>query len=136
MNIDRSLILFLLIGVGNTALNWAIMLVLYTNLGFGYWPASAVGYVLTSALSFILNRRFSFKSKGNVWVDLARFVLVIGVCYFMANAVAKPLIEWALSMPQLSGLSKWSGQIALIFGNVVFTGLNYVGQRLFAFKDR
>lgn len=136
MKLDRSLLIFLVIGVGNTILNWVIMLVLYTNLGLGYWPSSAIGYVVTSALSFALNRRYSFRSKGNVWVDLARFVVVIGVCYFVANAMAKPLIERALRWDALAGLQKWTGQIALIFGNVVFTGLNYVGQRVFAFRDR
>ncbi len=136
MKMDRSLPIFLAIGVGNTLLNWVLMLVLYTNMGLGFWPSSAIGYVVTSALSFILNRKYSFQSKGNVWIDLARFVAVIGLCYFVANAMAKPLIEWVLRWDVLSVLQKWSGQIALLFGNVVFTALNYVGQRLFAFKDR
>ena len=131
---DRSLVVFLLIGGLNTLLNWAIMLVLYTNLGMPKWPASAIGYTITSALSFFLNRRFSFHSNGVFWGDLIRFALVIGVCYVAANLIAFPLIDWLLHLPAFASVAKWSGQAALLFGNVVFTILNYFGQRFFAFN--
>ena len=134
--IDRSMVLFLLVGILNTGLNWVIMLVLNRKMGLGYWQSSAVGYVITSALSFVLNRKYSFRSKGDLWGDLWRFALVIGVCYFIANAMAKPFIGWLFSIPTLSGLSEWTEPVALIFGNVVFTALNYIGQRYVAFARR
>ena len=134
--LDRSVVIFLIIGLLNTALNWLIMLVLNTKLGFGFWISSAVGYVITSALSFVLNRKFSFKSKGDWRSDLARFVLVIGCCYFAANMMAKPFIEWLFGTEMLLKYAKWTEPVALIFGNIVFTVLNYFGQRFIAFTHR
>lgn len=132
--LDKSFVIFLLIGGLNTLLNWIIMLVLYTNLGMDEWTASAIGYTLTSALSFFLNRKFSFRSKGAFWGDLIRFALVIGACYLIANLIAFPFIKWLLDLPAFVSIQRWSGQIALIFGNVLFTILNYFGQRFFAFN--
>ena len=134
--LDWSVISFLMIGVLNTGLNWAIMLVLNQRLGFGYWASSAVGYVLTSALSFVLNRKYSFRSKGDWKGDLARFVLVIAVCYFIANLLAKPFIEWAFSWPMFAQYAKLAEPVALIVGNVLFTVLNYFGQRFIAFMHK
>lgn len=133
--IQRSLFIFLAIGVMNTLLNWALMLLLYNRLGLNYWGASAIGFLVTSALSFVLNRRFSFRSAGRLGGDLARFALVIGVCYFVAYLIARPLIQLILGLDALARLRPWSDQIALIFGNVIFTGLNYFGQRFFAFRE-
>ena len=130
---DRGTVLFLLVGLMNTGLNWLIMLVLNQGFHLGYWPSSAAGYVITSVLSFVLNRKFSFKSRGDVWGDLWRFALVIAVCYFIANSLAKPFIEWLFGMPLFSAFSKWAEPVALIFGNIMFTIPNYFGQRYIAF---
>lgn len=133
---DRSMVSFALIGGLNTLLNWVIMLVLYTNLGLSKWAASAVGYVLTGALSFVLNRKFSFHSKGSLARDLLRFVAVFGACYLLGNQLAFSFVGWLLDKPLFQGIAKWSGQIQLLAGNVVFTVLNYFGQRFFAFNAK
>ena len=134
--IDRSLIIFIGVGILNTGLNWVLMLVLSTYFGLNYWASGVIGYTVTSALSFYLNRRFSFHSEGAFWGDLLRFVMVIGLCYLISNSIAKPFIEYMLGFQVLSGFSQYSVQIALIFGNVVFTALNYIGQRFFAFSAK
>ena len=136
MKISRSLFIFMLIGLGNTGLNMLIMLALYRHFGLGHWSASAIGFVITSALSFLLNRKFSFNSQGKPVSDLWRFVLVIAACYFVAYALALPMIEWAVDLPVFVRLAPWGGEIALLLGNVIFTALNYLGQRFFAFAKR
>lgn len=132
---ERSLWMFLLVGVGNTLLSMLLMLLLYEQLGLGYWGSSALAFVLGSAFSFIMNRRFSFKSRGNLWGDLARFVLVIAACYLVAFSLSRPLIREMLKWRALTFLAPWADQIAMIAGNVIFTALNYFGQRFFAFRN-
>ncbi len=53
---------FLLVGVVNTLVGAAIMFGLYNLAGCSYWVSSATNYVLTSILSFFLNRSFTFQS--------------------------------------------------------------------------
>lgn len=136
--LQRSMLIFLLIGGMNTLLNWALMLLLDGILPLSddprFWVSSAIGYTVTSAISFVLNRKFSFASKNSIRHDLPRFVLVIAACYLIANYAARPLVGWALSWDAFSRFSAYFNQVAMIFGNVVFTILNYFGQRFFAFK--
>ena len=96
---DRSLILFLVIGVGNTLISFVIMQAMYA-LGWG-------GY----------------------------FALVIAVCYLLAYSAARPATIWLLNKLAPGGiLPVGNDQIAMLVGQVLFTGLNYLGQRFFAFK--
>ena len=129
---DRSLWIFLLIGIGNTALAFVIMQGLNRLWGEGYWAPSAIAYTLTSVLSYVLNRRFSFQNDAPVVSTAWRFVLVIGVCYLIAHVIAPPVTGWALR--QLPATSASADQIAMAVAQVLFTGLNYLGQRFFAFQ--
>jgi putative flippase GtrA len=133
--LDKSLLFFLLIGAGNTLLSMGIMYLLYTLAGFGYWGSSAVAFTLTSILSFLLNKRLSFRYEGHVWAAAVRFALVIAVCYLIAYSLAQPATAWLLGkMMSAAFSSETIDKVALLTGQVLFTGLNYFGQRFFAFR--
>ena len=132
---DRSLFFFLLIGVLNTLLSAGIMYLLYTRMNGGYWLSSAIAFALTSVLSFFLNKRFSFRSDDPVGGAALRFALVILVCYVIAYLIAKPataLLLAAIFPAKNLPVEK----IALFTGQILFTGLNYIGQRFFAFRKK
>jgi putative flippase GtrA len=133
--LDKSLLFFLLIGAGNTLLSMGIMYLLYTLAGFGYWGSSAVAFTLTSILSFVLNKRLSFQYEGKVWLAAFRFAIVIAVCYLIAYSLAQPATAWLLGKMMSTTLSTATiDKAALLTGQVLFTGLNYFGQRFFAFR--
>ncbi len=134
---DKSLLFFLLIGVGNTLLSTAIMVLLYSLAGFGYWGSSALAFAVTSVLSFLLNKRLSFQYEGNVWPAALRFSMVIAVCYLIAYSLAQPATIWLLTSVAGASLpAETIEKVALLTGQVLFTGLNYVGQRFFAFRKQ
>ena len=128
--IDRKLAKFLLVGVVNTLVGTAIMFGLYNLAHCSYWVSSAANYILTSILSFFLNKYFTFKSRGQSWQEIVRFVLNIAVCYFVAYGLAKPLVTAVLG----NAGEDLRDAVAMLAGMVIFTGLNYLGQRFFAFK--
>lgn len=134
--IDRKLAKFLLVGVVNTLVGTAIMFGLYNLAHCSYWVSSAANYILTSILSFFLNKYFTFESKGNSAGEVLRFALNIAVCYLLAYGAAQPLAQWAIPRLGWGWLVRWQGQITLICGNGLFTCLNYFGQRCFAFRER
>lgn len=131
--LEPSLRWFLLIGLGNTVLSLTIQLALYSYVKLGYWPSSALAFCIASVSSFYFNRKYSFHSRGSVLGDAARFALNIALCYLIAYGAAQPLVNWLV--PRLGGwLIPWQGQISLVAGNGLFTCLNYLGQRFFAFR--
>ncbi len=128
---ESSLVRFLIVGAGNTLLSAAIMFLLE---GLGYWPSTAIAYVAGAVLSFFLNRSFTFHSDEVVWKAAAKFALNVAVCYAVAYALAPPLMGWLLGRTALSAL--WRERAAKLLGMALYTGLNYCGQRFFAFKKR
>lgn len=130
--IDAKLVKFLLVGVVNTIVGLSIELFLFNILHCGVWISSATNYILTSILSFFLNKYFTFQNREHSWYQVLRFALNIAVCYLLAHGIAVPLMEWLLR-----GASEaLRGNVTLLTGMCLFTGLNYLGQRFFAFAQK
>lgn len=138
---DKSLLIFLLIGGGNTVISTVgsqLLLGPFTQLWGekgGYWGSTALMFALTSIASFILNRRFSFESKAPLLQSAVRFSVVIAVCYLVSFGLSDFLAPWVLGAiaPQLT--NEWVTRIAMLFAQCIFTLFNYVGQRVWAFKE-
>ncbi len=130
--IDKKLFKFLIVGVINTLVGTAIMFGLYNIVGTDYWVSSITNYVLTSILSFFLNKYFTFENRTKSFSQILKFALNIVVCYVIAYGVAKPLIKFMLSGQSV----KIRDNVAMLAGMCLFTGLNYIGQRFFAFKSK
>lgn len=128
---DAKLLRFLIVGVINTLVGMAIMFGLYNLAGCTYWVSSAANYILTSILSFFLNKYFTFKNKEQSAAQVLRFVVNIAVCYLVAYGIAKPLCLKLMSSASVS----LRDNVSMLVGMVLFTGLNYLGQRLFAFRE-
>lgn len=143
---DVKLLKFMAVGVLNTLVGTAIMFSLFNLAHLGYWVSSAANYILTSILSFFLNKYFTFKSKGVLWKEALRFAANIAVCYLLAYGIAKKLTFFVLShigaglytgvFAKLFASEKiMSENIAMVVGMCLFVAFNYFGQRFFAFKS-
>lgn len=129
--VDDKFLRFLIVGVINTLVGTAIMFGLYNLAGASYWVSSAANYILTSILSFFLNKYFTFRNRGFSFRQVLRFALNIAVCYLLAYGIAKPIV-----MHLLAGQAKsLQENAAMLAGMCLFTGFNYLGQRFFAFRE-
>lgn len=133
---DKSFLIFLIIGVVNTLFGLSVYYFCYNVLSVGYWPSSIADYVLGSVLSYFLNKRFSFHYQQTDWRSISRFVLSIAVCFTIAYAIARPLTRWGLSVVGLPLSIQWIENVAGLTGTALFTILNYLGQRFFAFAQK
>ena len=106
------------------------MFVFYNVFHLSYWISSASNYFFGSILSYFLNKNFTFKYGAFDFKSVLRFTINILVCYIIAYSVAKPLIRHLLEGQSVT----IQENIAMLVGTVLFTGLNYLGQRFFAFK--
>lgn len=128
--LDFTLPKFLLVGVFNTLIGCGLMFLLYNWAGCSYWVSSAANYVVGGTISFILNKYFTFNARKWSWTEVGRFILTVAFCYIIAYTLAKPLVLYLLT-----GYSvKIQENVAMAVGMCLYTGLNYLGQKFFAFK--
>jgi putative flippase GtrA len=121
---------FLLVGVVNTLVGCGAMFLLYNLAHWSYWLSSAANYVLGGIVSFFLNKYFTFRKKDWSWGQVARFAVNVAVCWLLAYGLAKPLVLRALD-----GRPTWLQEnAAMLVGMCLYTVLNYLGQRFFAFR--
>ena len=129
---DEKLLKFILVGVVNTLVGMAIMFGLYNLAHCSYWVSSAANYILTSILSYFLNKYFTFQNRERSMGQVVRFVVNIAVCYGLAYGIAKPLCLQLLA----NASTTVRDNVSMLVGMCLFTGLNYLGQRLFAFRTK
>ena len=123
---------FLLVGVLNTLVGDGLSFLLINVTDMGMWWSTALPMALASVMSYFLNKHFTFKNTETGWKPALRFALNIAVCYLLAYGIAIPVIQWALSAadPTLRD------NVAKLIGMCLFVGFNYLGQRLFAFREK
>lgn len=135
---DPTFFRFILVGIVNTMVGYAVMFGLWNLAGLhtwgdlGYWLSSAANYIVGSVVSFFLNKHFTFRNQEKGAGVVLRFILNISVCWFISYGLAKPAVTWVLSGLSLS--PQLQGNLTMLIGSGLFVVLNYFGQRFFAFK--
>ena len=132
---NKSFVRFILVGIVNTIVGLTVMFSCYNILHLGYWLSSATDYVLASIVSYFLNKHFTFGYHEKGWWSLARFVLNIAVCYFIAFSLARPMVRFCLSHIGWQMEVSLLENISMLIGSGLFVVINYLGQRFFAFKQ-
>ena len=128
---ESSLVRFLLVGVGNTLLSAVLMFLLE---GLGYWPSTAIAYIAGAVMSFFLNRSFTFHSNEDMGKAAVKFAINVAVCYVVGYGLARMLIRVPQEPYAVPAI--WYERASKLLGMCLYTGLNYLGQRFFAFRKK
>lgn len=123
---------FVLVGVLNTIVGALIMFGMYNFFHFSYWISSITNYVLTSILSFFLNKYFTFQNREKSFIQILKFAFNILICYGVAYGIAKPLTMHIL----LNQSVTIKENVSMLVGMCLFTALNFLGQKYFAFHKK
>lgn len=132
---DRSLLIFLVIGGLNTLVSMAGSWALNNLAGWPLFWSMATMFTLCSVPSFYFNRKYSFQSKAPLGKSIFRFGTIITVCFLLSyglNYLIIPRLRDAF-FPNIPAI--WYSLITIVGVQAVFTLLNYLGQRLWAFKE-
>ena len=129
---DPTMFKFLLVGVFNTLVGCGTMFLLYNLAGCSYWLSSAANYIVGGVVSFFLNKYFTFQNHERSWKQVIRFAVNVAVCYLLAYGIAKPLTLHALAGQPVN----IQENVAMLAGMCLYTALNYVGQRFWAFRSK
>jgi putative flippase GtrA len=119
-----TLLRFLGVGALNTLAGLAII---YAGKGLFRLDdvtSNALGYGCGIALSFALNRRWTFGHTGAPWPALVKFVASIAVAYAANLAAVIVAID--------SGMNSYAAQA---IGVPIYTAIAYWGSRRYAFAD-
>lgn len=130
--IPASAYRFIIVGIINTLFGTAIMFVFYNVFHLSYWFSSASNYFFGSILSYFLNKGFTFRYGKTDFKSIAKFTISILICYLLAYGIAKPLMAQILSNQRIS----IQENVSMAVGTVLFSILNYFGQRFFAFRKQ
>ena len=120
---------FLIIGGINTLMGtlWFVgfQLLLGDRFGtFTYMLSLGCAHVCAVLTAFVLYRRFVFRVRGHVWVDLARFELV-NLSALGINALALPFVVQGLHIAPIP---------AQLLVTCVTALISYFGHRDFSFR--
>ncbi len=129
---DKTTLKFFAVGIVNTIVGTSAMFLMYNVVHAGYWISSASNYIAGGIVSYILNKRFTFRSKERSMTQVLKFVANISICYFLAYGCAKPLARLALQSAPLATQEN----IAMLVGMGLYVLLNYFGQRFIVFRER
>lgn len=151
---DIKLLKFLFVGILNTIVGYLLTVLFMNVLNFGYWPSTALSYILASVMSYFLNKYFTFKNTEKGIKPVLRFSLNIAVCYLLAYGIAQPLVGFIMHLDFMSSwvssiintplmlslfggsTAKFCDNVAVLAGMGLFMCFNYIGQRFFAFKAK
>jgi putative flippase GtrA len=123
---DRR-IAFILVGGFNTVNGFLVFVLFHILLGDGfvrYMAAMLGSHVVAVLCAFVLHRRFVFRVRGHVLLDLARFEMV-NLGALAANAVLLPVFVEIVGTPVVLG--------QLLAGGLTVVG-SYAGHSLFSFR--
>lgn len=123
----KEIILYLLFGVGTTAVDWVVSFALYAAK-LNVHAANVVAWILAVIFAYVTNRLFVFESKKNGVVHI-----MTEFTKFSASRVLTLLLQEVLvfALYDTLGINKY---IVKIVSAIVVVVLNYVLSKLIVFR--
>jgi putative flippase GtrA len=125
VNQSGTLARFLLVGVMNTLTTLSLIFLAKGWMGLGDAAANALGYAVGLTLSFILNRRWTFRHQGSISRSLPAFLAVQALAYLLNLTCVLSLIELGVN-----------AYLAQAMGIPPYTLASYLGSRYLVFSRR
>lgn len=114
---------FLVVGVGNTSVNYAIFLALLELCEWHYLVAGATAFFCGAVVGFTFNRLWTFQSKVPFTKGLRKYLIIQCICLAVHSSA-----QWSAAQ---AGVPDWLSQLA---GIIVTLPLNFLLMRRFVFK--
>lgn len=118
-----EIVRFVIVGMVNTAFGYGVIFALMLGAGWSPEASNVTGYAVGLAVSYLLHRVFTFRSKGNPFGEAGRFLVVFGIAFGL-NLVALSVCVRLLDIPA------WISQI---IAACVYVVSSYLMQRYFVF---
>jgi putative flippase GtrA len=121
----RQFIKFGIVGASGTVVNYAAYSVLLNVLP--KWLAYAIGFISGGVNNYWWNRRWTFRSRGHPWRELAQFIAVSAVALGISEAV---LIVADHHLPAM----RFRNSLAWLAATGVGMGWNFFVNKFWTFR--
>lgn len=121
--IVRQAVRFALAGAVATGVHFAVLIALVERGGLGPVLASTIAYCIGVVVSFTLNRRFTFETRGALGPTFAKYAALYAVGIFLNGAIMAALIS----------LELWYVAAQLIAVALILSW-NFLGARYIVFR--
>ena len=121
--LSKEFILFALVGVSNTVINFIVYTILVT-ISMPYLLANVIGYGVGMINSYLLNKYFVFQKKEGDSSVFLKFVLV----NIITVTVHSILLYFFVS------IFGWHKIYSQAFVTIITLVINYLGNKLWTFK--
>lgn len=135
IGVFNQLVRFVVIGAGCAIPDYGTYMLL-ANLGLPAGVAKAIGFILGTTASYLINRRYTFHgaSTGNTKAKALGFALVYGVTFFVNTGTTQLM---ASTLPEFTIV--WGDQIRYTvcwgIGQGLGTLINFVMLKLVVFRE-
>lgn len=120
------MIRYLAVGVVNTVTGLLVIYACKWLAGAADVSANLIGYGVGILLGFQLNKRWTFKHRGDYWRSMLRYIGVLAIAYF-ANLAT---VLYAIAALRIDSY------LAQALGIFPFTLIGYLGSRYFVFSGQ
>ena len=141
--VDRTLVLYIAVGVANFLICTSIMFLLFNLCGVSEHIAPIVNYGMGSLIWFLSCHFLLFKGHPTTWERVLLFLAEVLVCYLLSYYViaplaAKLLLKWDFArwVFTFGGEDKLLANCEMGIGALSYALINYFGQRYIVFSDR
>lgn len=117
---------FAAVGVVNTSIGLGVIYALMYFWRSGPVAANFFGYGIGLAVSFSLNRLWTFKSERAAADDLPKYLLAAGASYLVNAGIVSAVVTW----------STVNSYLAQLLGVSVYAVSFFLGCRIFVFPVR
>ena len=131
----RQIIVYLLIGVLTTIVNFAVYLPLLWWAKLPAFLSNAIAWLIVILFAYVTNKLFVFESKDwSAKVALPEFLKFVG-CRVASGIFETAFLALTIDLPQLGDL-KWYSLIMKLTACIGVVILNYVGSKLLVFRKK
>ena len=125
-----EVLIYLVFGVLTTVVNYVIYLQVYNILGLSAALSNAIAWVGAVAFAYLTNKPFVFKSH-----DWSLKTVVPELTKFVGCRVASGAAETLILLVTVD-IFHFNGNIWKLFTSVIVVVLNYIGSKLFVFRNK
>ncbi|HHX16142.1 MAG TPA: GtrA family protein [Fibrobacter sp.] len=131
-----------LIGILNTVITLITVWILHQTLNWNLELSNFLGFVVGGLNSYLCNRIWNFKSQNTKRNEIARFLIVFGLAYFINLIVLKSVLYALTNWQALSNFTLWISQwmkpgfFAHIIANVVYILISFLLYKNWVFKKQ
>lgn len=134
---QHEFILYIVSGIIVTLVNWLTYTLLTSILDLGSWRvANVLSISLSIIVAYVLNRKFVFQSKQNIFPEIMNFFL----SRFLVSLVFEHgIMEFLLTLvkfdPKIT-IYKYEFQVVKAIGSVFVVLANYIAGKYFVFNNK